>query len=470
MSKQILKIFSLLALFFMLPSLASADDKLLQLSDLTYVGAFRMPTGAGGFDYSQGVITYDGESNSLFIVGASNAPTSTSNNYVAQISIPSNLVNSSDYTQLPTSTMLQNFADITEGNQFLIGANGAVHGITNGVHIGGLLEYEIAGTNELIGSLYSYYDGSHTAIRSHFTSGISLATIGDFRGVYKVGATPSPVPQAGFIGGYMANIPLSWQSLLGGPVLSGKSGIPIISRTSYGPAAFAFDPANLVGTPNDLDPVSAASLLYYDQSHQTLGEWSTSEPINQYISLGDNQSGVVFPEGSKSVLFFGRHGSQNCYGPGTTIVAQIGNGFGTQSGTADNQCQGGPVDVADQRCCFEHVDSIYNKGTHSYPYHPYVWAYSADDFASVKSGIKQPWEILPYGTWELNLPTTAYQGIERDIQIKGAAYDPVTQRIYVTQGNFEGNGRKPLIHAFQLSLPSAIDAIPPAVPIGLCVQ
>ena len=48
--------------------------------------------------------------------------------------------------------------------------------------------------------------------------------------------------KTGFVAGYMAAVPPEWQSSLGGPAITGQCCVPIVSRTSWGPAAFAFDP------------------------------------------------------------------------------------------------------------------------------------------------------------------------------------------------------------------------------------
>ena len=426
------------------PDVNAAPLPLVQQSDMKYLGAFRMPASVSGFAYSQGTIAYNSKNNSLFIVGSTNAPSSTSNNYVAEISIPA-LVNSPNVLSLPFSTLLQPLTDITEGNRYNIGANGSIHGVTNGVRLGGLLLHSISGVNKLIGSVYSYYDGSQTAVRSHFVSGTTLATTGDFQGMYKVGVTPSPVPQAGFIAGYMAKVPADWQTALGGPVLTGKAGIPIISRTSYGPSAFVFDPAKLTGTPADASPVAASPLVYYDLGHQSLGVWSETGPSNQYVSLSDNVTGLVFPDGSKSILFFGRHGTRNCYGPGTSILSEDGNKVGMT-------CQGGDGGVVvgeTNTCCYDPFQ-IYTKGTHGYPVKPYVWAYSADDFALVRAGTKKPWEILPYGVWEFTFPTTTYNGQTKEFVVGGAAYDPATRRLFITQSNIDGNDPKPIVHVYEI--------------------
>ena len=93
---------------------------------------------------------------------------------------------------------------------------------------------------------------------------------GEVGGPYKVGTVP-----AGFVSGYFGLIPAEWQGALGGPVLNGHCCLSIISRTSYGPAAFAIDPTQL-GT---IDPVPISPLVYYPNEHQTLGEWGADSTV-----------------------------------------------------------------------------------------------------------------------------------------------------------------------------------------------
>ena len=53
--------------------------------------------------------------------------------------------------------------------------------------------------------------------------------------------------------------------------------------------------------------------------------------------------------------------------------------------------------------CYDPTNSY--KGPHAYPYRYQIWAYDLNDFAAVKAGTKQPWDVVPYGVWPLELPT-----------------------------------------------------------------
>ena len=88
----------------------------------------------------------------------------------------------------------------------------------------------------------------------------------------QLGTTPSPVPQAGFIGGYMTPIPTNWRGRLGGNALSGMSGLSGSNTSSYGPAAFSFNPDDIIiagKKPGGIKPedMKVHALLYYDISN-----------------------------------------------------------------------------------------------------------------------------------------------------------------------------------------------------------
>ena len=100
-------------------------------------------------------------------------------------------------------------------------------------------------------------------------------------------------------------------------------------------------------------------------------------------------------------------------------------------------CPGG-VD----RWCLD--PAIGSKGTHAYPYSYYVWAYDANDLASVKAGRKAPWDVRPYAAWPLTLPYSS----TGSAVLNGATYDPRSGLIYVSQGY--GDGEWPIIHVFAI--------------------
>lgn len=394
------------------PALAVSpqQEPLIQNNNLTYLGAFRLPdttipNSTYGFSYAVTGIAFNPANNSLFL------NTHAYEQRTAEVSIPAL---STNMNSVQTATLLQNPADITEGNLNHLLAGGAPELST--VYMGGLLVYN----NKLVGTSYIYYDAAQQAALSHFTHSLTLSQTGSFRGMYKVGSL-----NPGFYAGSMALIPPQWQSLLGGPVLTGLASVSIIGRTSSGPSAFVMDPDQL----GVVNPVPATPLVYYDLAHETLGAWSNTTTINLYNNQATNVRGVVFPVGTRTVLFFGRQGtSVPCYGEG-----------------------GATPPPGAVHWCYDPAND--SKGPHAYPYKFWVWAYDANDLLTVKNGQNNPWDIRPYAIWELPIPLA----IEYKETI-GAAYDPATQRIFVGQasagGLLPGAGtydRSAVIHVFQVN-------------------
>lgn len=359
------------------PDAGRIEARRVQAQQMVHVGSFAVPTGlhAGGsanagFEYGGTAAAYDPVRNGIYLVGHD------WDQFVGEISIPA---------IGGTATMLQPLGDVLGGKIETINP-----GDSNAKKIGGVWPM---GNGKLLISAYAYYDAANTAVGSHFLRSDTLPG-GAVTGPFRVGTVG-----VAFTAGYFGAIPAEWQAKLGGSVFNGQCCIPIISRTSFGPALFAIDPAT-VGTTN---PAPAQPLVYYDQAHPTLGDWDSSgTDFNGTTSV----VGVVMPKGSSTVLFFGRHGTGPfCYG-------------GTE--------------------CNDPEDSY--KGTHAYPYESRVWAYDATDLAAVKAGTKKPWEPVPYATWKLPGTTAT--------RLAGATYDPQSGRIYVSVP-FE-DGDNPRIHVYEI--------------------
>lgn len=272
---------------------------------------------------------------------------------------------------------------------------------------------------KVVVSAYSYYDGGGTAQASHFVTGADLAS---FQGPYRVGKE-----NPGLVGGYMGVVPAAWQSLIGGPALTGLCCIAVVGRTSFGPSVSVFNPDTL-GQGNS---VPAKLLVGYPEGNQNLGPWDGSSLVfNGSTKIG----GVAFPNGTRSVLFVGRHGTNFCYGAGTSTPSLNGKPDG----------QGNVY-------CYDPTDS--SKGGHGFPYRHQVWAYDAADLAAVNAGRKDPWDLKPYTVWTL----TEMSGGQGGANIASATFDQATQRLYVATGGT-------VVHVYEVSRgagPSVPDPAPP---------
>lgn len=371
----------------------------LSAGSLTYIGGFRLPAESANNDsFSIGgrQMTFNPAGNSLFIGSRAGR--------VAEVSIPSP-VNRADVNALPFATFLQPFADPTEGRLSDVASDG--------VSIDGLMVYG----NRLHGTASIYYDANNTQRVSHYSRSLQLnrPSFSGWSQVWDAG-------RSGFVSGYMALIPAEWRERLGGPAATGQGGIPIAWRTSWGPAAIAFNPA-LIGQA----VVPATPLLYYTGEHPTLGRWDGSNPTYGATS---NFGGMAIIAGTRTALYWGRNGTgPHCYGNGTS-----------------DQNLHGTVGPDGALRCYDPTTS--DKGSHAYPYRYQLWAYDLNDLAAVRQGTKQPWDVVPYGVWPLTLPTAA-----PTVTVGGVGYDAAQQILYVSQmqADQDGYSYRPIIHAFRIN-------------------
>lgn len=393
-----------LAAFFASETTASAQDTstlpLVQFADLVYYGAFRLPpTALNGDDLSIGgrPFTYNPIRNSLFVGSRAGR--------IAEVTIPQ-AVNTNVIASLNYSTYLQGFADPMEGNLWQVASDGAA--------IEGLL---VQG-GQMYGTAAIYYDANNIQRGSHYSRALDLFSP-SFVGVAPVWRAD----HAGFVAGYMATVPPEWQAKLGGPAVTGQCCTPIAWKTSWGPSAFAWTPTSLGGTAL----VPATPLLYYSNEHPTLGHWNATGNAYGATTL---INGLALIAGSRTALFFGSTGTgPACYGDGTSI--QSLHGTPSPDGTI---------------WCYDPTNT--DKGSHAYPYRYQIWAYDLNDFAAVKEGRKQPWEVLPYGVWPFELPVP-----EPRARLGGVGYDAQRQILYVSQmyADQDGYAGRALIHALKIA-------------------
>ena len=399
-------------------TLAQSTDPLLlprlSFSDISYAGGFRLPAEArNGETFARGgqAMAFNAAGPSLFV--------SSRLGQVAEVNIPAPVI-SNDVTSMPFAQYLQGFADPVEG-RILEAASWGVWTNSLMVHNG-----------RLYGTASMYYDANNEQRVSHFTRSLRLNEP-SFQGWTQVWETG----KAGFVSGLLAAVPSEWQQRLGGAMVSGQCCIPVVSRTSWGPAAFAFDPT-IIGQ----SAAAASPLLYYTGDHPTLGSWSGS---NDTYGSTTEMGGLVLVAGTRTALYFGRNGlGPACYGQGTN----------------DPNLHGTPVPPSGTfKYCYDPV-GVDNQGTHAYPYQYQIWAYDLNDFAAVKAGTKQPWDVVPYGVWPFQFPTQ-----EARVIMGGVSYDAARQTIYIAQSYADTDvyESRPIIHALKVNGTGTVLA-PPAPP------
>jgi hypothetical protein len=402
--------FALVALFAALLLLvrAQAQDASprVQASDLTYVGAFRVPSGSDDqhtFKYGGRGLAFDARNGGLWMIGHDQQQ------WIAEVGIPTPS-SSTTVAALPMAALLHDWRDGLAGSMGPIGQSG--------VFVGGILP-QFSG---MVLSAYTYYDASKQAKVSH----VFVPESGPVEGPYRVGAA-----NPGFVAGPMTPIPPEWQDALGGPALTAQCCIPIISRTSLGPSATVFDPAHLT------EQADATMVVGYPIDHPTLGTYEDRDPSHLFLT-STAFAGLAFPPGTSSVLFVGVQPGTACYG----------------QGTSDPKLDGTPYNGTVY--CYDPTNKY--KGTHGYPYRGFVWAYDANDLVRVKQGQAKPWDVKPYATWTLTAPFMS----DARTAIQGATYDPATRRLYLSLGFADGTA--PVVAVYQLAVGSgSVNENPPPV-------
>ena len=492
--------------FFCFAKSSEAADTLLQSDSMTYLGAFTVQnysyTGCSSYSssgycpeqtsYGGSAIGFNPNGNggvgSLFINGFNNRGT-----YIGEINIPDTFYAGTDPASLPQAQLLNgvpHFWDISEGHFTNVGLAGSAVSCENGWGVGGILPVG----NSILATSYCYYlageDRSYVPFILHNSSDLSLT--GVFDGMH--GLNPSVIGNGetgDFQSGALGNIPSAYQQQLGGKILVGanSTGMSIVSRTSYGPSIIAFDP-NDFGDANSVFPTTNANTLAtYNQAHQTLGSWSTD--ANEYYSMADHYGALIFPEGSRTILVAGIHGSG---GPGYACPGRPLTGV---------PCYGIPTDdctlgAQDGYCYDPTCVGCVHQNT-AWPYSNYVWAYDVGDadgnntngnnvqsansihpeknnLTAAKLGQVNPWDLKPYAVWPLpdsdNLLSYNFGGGRS--RFASGTYDPATGRAYfiVRGANLVGCcSYLPVIEVYQITAGSGeINTIAPTSPSGLNVS
>lgn len=377
-----------------IPEPVPTTEKLLDKEDIEYIGAFRFPQApypvpdSANYSYGGTALSHNPTNDSLFVVGHDWFQR------IGEIKPPTEIKNGSKITELTFATALQPAEQLYKRipNFTLVG----------NVKVGGTLVID----NNLIGSLYEYYDGDGNAIESHFTVKPNNLASGKIEGLFKIGQFVG-----GYVGGYMAHVSPEWQEKLGCKYVTGLCGVAITSRTSRGPCIIGFDPN---------DWTKSIPLLYYPYGHGSPppNYHPDDHPLEQIDPTAWSNTatvcGVIFPENTSSVLFFGSKG--------------IGTEWYGSNGDYPNL----------------NDPAIGSKGYHAYPYVYKIWAYDLNELVKVKNGLKKPWEIKPYKHWDFELPM---QSTSRTTA--GLCYDFKTRKIYFSV-MYAGDWGEGVIHVLKV--------------------
>ena len=354
-----------------------SDAPLVDIDVLDYAGAFRLPAapfGASDLNYSEGPIEVFGSS--IFLVGHAH------HQAIAEFEIPS-LVHSSVLDDLEmASPPLQPFSTI------LSRAPLNPEGLDR---IAGLKWVDGAAGPELLVNAYEYYDAPGDNRRTTLV----IRDPGDLAGSVIDGFYA--LEGAARVAGWMSPVPSEWQEALGGPMIAGaSSGIPIISRTSVGPSAFAFDPRSLAGQGALDTPVPTRPLLEYDLATPLHDDLSNTSGGNRlWTHLSRAIYGFIVP-GTRTYLTLGQSGG---HGPEGVCYKCVPLG-------SDAACGG--------YCARDPAD-----------YGLYYWAYDASDLEAAAGGERGPETIRPYASGPFPAPFATSE-------LGGGAFDAAAGLLYLT--------------------------------------
>jgi hypothetical protein len=389
---RVLNTFFCAAIILMIAPPSGATDPtqqpLLQSDDITYLGSFFVENHGSGSEansFSWGgmglAVSEDGKS--LYVGGH------VYKESLGRVAIPEQMGVIATLIQEPT----------------YIPGSVQTPGSGSGNELAGALVYD----GRLIVQKRVFYDTAGSG-PTHASGNLDITGFTPFEPLANINA-------AQFANGYMGRIPAEWQNLLGGPAFSGNSAMSIVGLCSNGPSFYVFDP-NDVG---HVSPIPSIPLMYYPLQHPL----ANADTANDLFSRADQyNAGIVFPSGTRSILFFSRHG----YGAPTYKQNDGGCGGLDGEGAA--------------------------------PYRRQVTAFDANDLLAVKNGTKAPYEVKPYAWWLLSGPQDACG----KFAYSGLAYDPISRRIFAAF-NY---GESPEIHVWQVA--SGQSAPPPTAPKNLRIK
>ena len=357
-----------------------AVPELLQITDLQYAGAFRVPAdefGESSMNYSEGPMALGADGATVFLVGHAHQQA------IAEFTIPE-LVNSNVVTELNMADApVQSFASVlgrpSDGNTQSIDRVGGMYLVT-----------DASGGSQLLVNAYEYYDApgdnSHTTLVVRDAADLAESTID---GYYELGGRAHAA-------GWISPIPSEWQQALGGTHITGSSsGMPIIGRLSVGPSAFVVDPLAITDGTETSGPVPTTALL----------DFSLDTPLHEDLSNDSGDNGIW------------THLSRAIYGfivPGTRTYLTVGHSGGHATGVC-YKC----TPVGSDAECGGYCSNDVTDYSHFY------WLWDVDDLVSVRNGDIAPHEVAPYDFGELAVPFDTNE-------LGGGAFDPSTGLLYLT--------------------------------------
>ncbi len=415
---------------------------LIQPSDLTYLGAFRLPYVEGDVDWSWGgtgaayypegdPLNDDAYPGSIYAIGHANSM------WVAEISIPEP-VNSRDLSALNTARLLRNFTNIRAG----VGELDAMFDAAD-IRVGGLAYLPAQGSqssDKLYACWGAHFQTDEQNRPSHMWTDLDFS---NSAGAWRVGSTYLELYQTN---DYMFEIPHeaadSDSSLAGFYLATGR--FREGGHGGQGPNLYAIAPWKDGNPPSDGTQLTARRMLGYSSTHLDGWDFGGGHTLNGYHDSDEWVGGAWLTAGSKSaVIFVGTKGQGECW-------------YGFSDGTT-YPTDGSPFNgtVPD----YPHND----RGYWSTSFQAQMIFYDPDELIAVANGTLEPYDPQPYAT--LNLDDILYNidkvnhpdfPPERNkYRIGSCAYDRVHGLIYIFEYRGEPAGADwnddyPIVHVFRI--------------------
>lgn len=271
---------------------------------------------------------------------------------------------------------------------------------------------------KICGSFQYFYEATPVTTHPFYCRPKNMNDTGHVNGMMDFTAVSSPDSTNRMYTAFAGHVPPEWQTALGGPAFFGAGATySIISSQSYGPSLFIGNPDSIISGSGNI-----RGLVYYPNNHQTLGGWDAPDWNTEMFDGTTKIEGAAMIDGTRTVLFVGRSGNSFCYG--TAVADPDDPRIGTPTGDGDDVWCWDPTDPA--------------KANHGYPYDYRGWLIDLNDLKAVKDGTKQPWQVIPYATFNFQFPIA--RGGADLVEAGGVAYDPVNRHLYIVQkGMCSGN-------------------------------
>jgi hypothetical protein len=416
------------------PCVASTTSERLQISDLSYQGAFRLPDdfnwGALGMSYYP---PGDGGRGSLLVTGFQAPyspdhpgevcwnPSWSCNAYYGQVLIP-RLTKAPNWEDLPQASLVGTMINFDNG------LAATVH--REYLFISDIEYFPRTGTqtkNKIYGAINVWYAEGVFGENTFPTIWMANLDGSGVRGMFHVG--PESVPYHGRkMGAYLFTVP-QWYAdrYLGGRrMITGRSrGTPARGEEpvttdggSQGPTLFAFQPLDSDNPSGNLD---ALPLLYYRVKFPGCAGPNVGDPLlcdyPGFTMCDDWTGGAFVDNGShRAILLLGYKGlGTNCY---------------------DEP----PVECNDP-CSNEH-------GYHCHPYERQILFYDVHSLGDIATGLRNPWSVLPYNVWR---PTEFYLSGNVCWNVGGMCFDTTNGRLFMIERGLGGDTNASVVHVWSLS-------------------